>query len=169
MADETCGSGYVDGNSTSASTNTTYCDTAYPATGEFTCDTIDVNIAVAGGGDWVIGHGSLSGTTFTPKHTVTVTTASTGVQQFTAPGDFTAFVVDAGDFWVCFSSSATCQPDRTTTPNPKGYGVGGGGDETGEASFTVSLSDTRSIEIQLSGPSTAAQGSPGGRMLLGVG
>ncbi len=160
MADQTCGGGFVDGNGGTCSHNVTFLDIEYPATGTFTCDTIDLRAISAGGvNDWIVGHGTISGNTFTVKHTVAIDVEgdSGSSIQYTSPGDFASFQVDAGDYLFFYSETDAIKPDRTSTPDPKGYGYITS-DHTGDASFSFTSSDTLSIEVQLSGPALVAGG-----------
>lgn len=145
----TAGCGYIDANDSACLNGYTYCDTVYPATETFTVDQIKVNSSIVGT-NFRIGYGSLSGTTFTPEHYVTLGSLSIGLNTFNAPTDFTAFEIPAGKYIYFYASTSEGRPTRTTTPSPLGYG-GVYGDKMDETSFEVTLYTTRALEVKFSG------------------
>ena len=146
------GRGYVDGGDAATSTNYTYTDNAVACDADGFVTTIKANIA-ANNDILRIGCGSLVGTTFTPRHVVDIdiTGDGTGQKTYTAPADFTAFQMIAGDFIMTFSDGSTSTIDRSSTGSPLGYGYNDIGDDTEAASFTVTLSTSRVLEFEFEG------------------
>jgi len=171
MADKTCGLGYLDSNFDACASGWTYLDKSYPATGDFTCDTITFHqgYAFSADADFKIGIGTISGTTFTVTHVVTLSgTWSFGEHILTAPSDFTEFDVDEGDYLFFYAHGDSVCPSRTTSADPEGLGYAGG-DKTGESSFTFSVGTIDTVEVQLSGPEIGAVVRRNMQTLIGIG
>ena len=95
-------------------------DAADPFDNDCLVDTIKVAVEDIGGNDQLrIWHGYMSGNDlvfydYDPIVTLTLS-STTGWITFTAPDDFTAFEVEAGDVLVFYSHDDDCRPGRSST------------------------------------------------------
>ncbi len=146
----TSGLGYLDSSSSACSNGYTYADLYYPAPVDMTVNQIKISNADAGT-NFKIGCGSLSGTTFTPRHYVTLASVPTGQSTFNAPADFTAFQMLKDDLIYLYSDNNNARPTRTANANPEGCGYVAG-DKMNRSYFTIQTWAS-TIEVQFVGES----------------
>jgi hypothetical protein len=147
------GRGYVNGNAGQTLDNATYIDRAVACDADGWVTTIKVNL-YDNANTLKIGCGYLSGSTFYMRNYVTIDTTGDGTGQltYTAPTDFTAFQMYAGD-WIVFYSNSTgyVTIDRTIT-GPTGHRfANASGDQMDEVSFETSSSSASDIEFEFQG------------------
>lgn len=131
------GRGYIDGSATPTASGQTYIDQAVACDADGWVTTIKAHVE-NNFGTLKIGCGYLSGSTFYMRSYVTIDTSGdgTGTLTYTAPGDFTKFQMNAGDWIVTYTHTSTVYIDRTST-DATGYRYAVG-DQMDEASFETS-------------------------------
>lgn len=119
-------------------------------------DTIKVDIQDIGGNDQLrLYHGYESGGSFVfhqydPIVTLTLD-STTGWRTFTAPTDFTAFNVSAGDVIGLYAHNDDCRPGRSNTGANTKYFYSSG-DPPYSSSLSLSNNTTRRVELKIEGP-----------------
>jgi hypothetical protein len=147
------GRGYIDGTGNPTGSDYTVADIAVACDADGWVTSIQINVVTNGGGNFDIGCGTLSGSTFTPRTFVTIDVSGDGTGQLTYnhPGDFTAFRMLQGDYIYFYTDTDAdgCELDKTNT-DPTGLRFIAGY-HMSDANFTTTLFATSDVEMSFTG------------------